>query len=142
VSYWKPCKRCGSTKDADIECSRCGGNGLVTGVWGEPETCPSCGCSGIQYPPICPDCAAYRASLTDDHKEIPHSVIRVASTLQFTGPLCIASLVLLVEDRDMPEWLEGVSENTLVSVEWSNVTMVMKASVARAMLENAVLECQ
>ena len=59
---WKPCKKCGSTKDADIQCSRCGGYGLVETMEG-PDDCPYCGCSGVQYPPVCPDCCGYRAAL-------------------------------------------------------------------------------
>jgi hypothetical protein len=60
VAVWKPCKKCGSTKDADTQCSNCGGYGLVD-TMGGPDDCPYCGCSGVQYPPICPDCCAYRA---------------------------------------------------------------------------------
>lgn len=32
VAVWKPCKKCGSTKDADTQCSHCGGYGMVTGA--------------------------------------------------------------------------------------------------------------
>jgi ribosomal protein L32 len=63
MSDWKPCKKCGSTKDADTQCSHCGGHGMVTGAGGDPTECWHCGYSGIQHPPICPDCCAYRAEM-------------------------------------------------------------------------------
>ena len=55
------CKHCGNTSRPDTECSRCGGYGLVTGMDGSPDDCPDCGCSGAQWPPICPGCGKYRS---------------------------------------------------------------------------------
>ena len=76
-------------------------------------------------------------SLPDNqHPVIPD----VAATLQFTGPLCVSSLVLMGGDGDWSEWLKGVPDSAPVSIEWTNISMVMKASAARALLENVELE--
>lgn len=56
-----PCKKCGSAKPPDTQCSHCGGYGMRHGACGDPETCSSCGASGIEWPPRCPDCSAYRS---------------------------------------------------------------------------------
>lgn len=57
----KPCKRCGDERPANTLCGRCGGHGLIHGYEGEPLDCPECGCSGIQFPPRCPGCGAWRS---------------------------------------------------------------------------------
>ena len=56
-----PCKKCGSEKRPDTTCSWCGGYGMVTGYGGDPTECSHCGCSGIQWPPVCPDCCGFRS---------------------------------------------------------------------------------
>ena len=56
------CAKCGSTEPADWQCSRCGGHGLVE-TMGGPDDCPDCGCSGIAYPPRCPNCSAFRKAI-------------------------------------------------------------------------------
>lgn len=56
-----PCKRCGNTDTPDTTCGYCGGPGLVHGYEGDPMTCPRCGCSGMEWPPRCPKCSAFRA---------------------------------------------------------------------------------
>ena len=53
------CKSCGDPRKPDTECSRCGGHGLVQS-W-DPIDCPSCGGSGIQWPPVCRGCSKYRS---------------------------------------------------------------------------------
>ena len=54
------CKRCGDNHLPTTRCSLCGGHGLVTGGYGEPEDCPDCGNSGMVWPPRCPHCHAFR----------------------------------------------------------------------------------
>lgn len=61
VLLGSPCKLCGNTERPDTECSRCGGYGMVTGGLGDPEACPNCGCSGLQWPAVCPGCSKWRS---------------------------------------------------------------------------------
>ena len=54
------CRRCGDTRPPETRCWYCGGYGLVHGQEGDPQDCPKCGCSGIQWPPRCLTCGGFR----------------------------------------------------------------------------------
>lgn len=41
------------------KCSRCGGYGLVHGMEGDPQDCPSCGCGGVVWPSYCVKCGSF-----------------------------------------------------------------------------------
>ena len=62
----------------------------------------------------------------------------VASIVLYDGPLMMSSLEFTDPDPDPFEWLEGVSDDDLVCMEFANVSMTMTASVARAWIESAV----
>lgn len=54
------CRSCGNNERPDAVCSYCGGSGL-TMTMGGVDNCDACGCSGVQYPPVCPGCGKYRS---------------------------------------------------------------------------------
>lgn len=59
VQVGSPCRSCGDTRRPDTDCSRCGGFGVVG--HDEPHDCPTCGCSGTCWPPVCQGCGKYRS---------------------------------------------------------------------------------
>ena len=56
-----PCRSCGNGERPDTVCSYCGGYGMITNYGGDPDDCPACGCSGMQWPPVCPNCGKFRS---------------------------------------------------------------------------------
>lgn len=68
-----------------------------------------------------------------------HSVSHlVKSTIKFSGPIALDTFTLYT-DPDFPGWLIGVEDEDVVSIEFSNAALVMKAEVAKAWLDNAVI---
>lgn len=66
-----------------------------------------------------------------------HSVSSlVRSTIQFTGPISLDTFVLYT-DPEFPDWLKDVEDHEIVSIEFSNASIVLSATAARAWLENA-----
>lgn len=57
----RACKSCGNAELPITTCSNCSGYGMRHGSCGEPEECSACGCSGVQWPPVCPGCSKYRS---------------------------------------------------------------------------------
>jgi len=62
----------------------------------------------------------------------------VRSVILYDGPMLMETLRLSNPDPDPFDWLEGVEDDELVCMEWSNVSITMRADTARAWLENAV----